>query len=118
MKSIWCILIILMVFGFGCNNYKPKYETPTIEKTKMADMVADVHIIESYIQNIDAKQRDSIKTVLYRELFEIHNIDTTEFYKNQQQYYTNPALVEDLYKDVLEKLNEKEKDVMKIKLVN
>jgi hypothetical protein len=118
MKSIWCILGTLMVFGCGCDDYAPKHGTPTIEQSKMADMITDVHIIESYIQNIDAKKRDSVKTILYHELFEIYEIDTTEFYKNQRSYYENPMAVEGLYKDVLEKLNEKEKEIMKNKMTN
>lgn len=98
-----------MVFGWGCDNYAPKQGTPTINTSKMSDIVADVHIIEAYIQNVDAKKRDSVKTVLYRELFEIHKIDTAEFYKNQRIYYNNPEAVEKLYEAVLKNLEEKDK---------
>jgi hypothetical protein len=108
MKSIWWILILLMVFGFGCDNYAPKQGKPTIEEAKMAEMVTDVHIIEAYLQNVGAKQRDSVKTVLYQELFDIYKIDTTEFYKNQRIYYNNPEAVEKLYEEVLNNLAEKD----------
>ena len=108
MKRIWCILILLMVFSFGCDNYAPKQGKPTIEEAKMAEMVTDVHIIEAYLQNVGAKQRDSVKTVLYREFFEMYKIDTAEFYKNQRIYYNNPEAVEKLYEDVLNNLVEKD----------
>ncbi|NJN78963.1 MAG: DUF4296 domain-containing protein [Saprospiraceae bacterium] len=109
MKSNWWILTIIILFGFGCDNYMPKHSEPTIDKEKMAKMVTDVHIIEAYVQNVNAAERDSVKAVLYNELFEIYEIDTTEFYKNQRSYYNNPEVVEDLYKTVLENLEENDK---------
>ena len=106
MKSIWWILTILIVFGFGCDDYKPKYAEPTIDEKTMAEMVSDIHLIEAYSQNVKASDRDSIKSVMYQALFEMYEIDTTEFYKNQRLYYENPVAVEKLYKEVLNVLDE------------
>lgn len=93
----------------GCDDYAPKHEKPTIAEKKMAEMVADVHLIEAYVQNVKAEERDSVKSVLYHELFEMYAIDTAEFYKNQRLYYEDPAKIETLYKAVLEKLDETDK---------
>lgn len=113
MKSIWRILTILIAFGFGCSNYAPEHGKSTIDEKKMAEMVADIHIIEAYIQNVQATERDSVKTILYHELFKIYAVDTAVFYENQRLYYENPAKVETLYKAVLEKLDETDKDLNK-----
>ena len=107
MKSIWWILTILIVFGFGCDDYKPEHGVPTIDEKTMEEMVSDVHLIEAYAQNVKASKRDSIKSVMYQALFEIYEVDTTEFYRNQRMYYEDPVAVENLYKEVLNVLDEK-----------
>jgi|AntRauTorckE5430_2_1112549.scaffolds.fasta_scaffold05170_2 hypothetical protein len=116
MKSIYCVLTILIVFGLGCDDYAPKYEEPTIDEKKMAEMVANVHIIEAYAQNVKATERDSVKAVLYNELFEMYAIDTAVFYENQRLYYENPTAVENLYEDVLQILEDKGQEIESKKL--
>ena len=74
----------------------------------MAQISADLHIIESHLQNSPAKQRDSIRSILYYQLYEIHKLDSTELFENQLIYYKNPKEIEKIYGRVLEILGEKE----------
>lgn len=113
MKSIWLVLISIMIFGVACNNYAPKHEKPTIPQEEMANIAADIHIIEAHAQNIPAKDRDSVKSIMYDQLFKIHKIEPDFFYENQQLYYKNPDAVEKLYIRVSEVLDEREKSLHK-----
>lgn len=90
---------------------EPEHNTPTINQEKMAQIATDLHIIEAHLQNSPAKLRDSIRSLMYFQLYKIHEVDSTELIENQKMYYQNPKAVEKLYGRVLEILNEKEKNL-------
>lgn len=108
MRNSW-FLILMVIFIQACDKFEPARQTPTIDKEKMAQISADLHIIEAYLQNSPATTRDSIKSLMHYQLYEIHEIDSTELFENQQLYYQNPSEVEALYGRVLEILEEREK---------
>jgi hypothetical protein len=113
-KITFLIQLFLMTIVFvACDNYKPNYAEPTIEKEKMAKILKDVHVIEAHLQNIEAATRDSIRNMLYDQLFKIHNTDTTEFYRNHKIYFSHSELVEPLYDDVLLNIEEEMKSLEK-----
>lgn len=111
MKRYAWFLILVIIFLQACNSFEAEQETPTIDREKMAQISADLHIIEAHLQNAPAKQRDSIRSILYYQMYKIHEVDSTELFENQQIYYQNPKEVEAMYGRVLEILNEKEKEL-------
>lgn len=111
MKRYSWFLILSIILLQACNSFEPKHETPTIDREKMAQITADLHIIEAHLQNSVAKERDSIRNTLYYQMYKIHDVDSTELFENQQIYYKNPKEVEVMYGRVLEILNEKEKNL-------
>lgn len=113
-KTIFLIqLLLLMIVFVACDNYKPNYAEPTIEKERMAKILTDVHLIEAHLQNIEAATRDSIRNMLYNQLFKIHKTDTTEFYSNHKIYFSHSDLIEPLYDDVLLNIEEDVKSLEK-----
>ncbi|MGB1121803.1 MAG: DUF4296 domain-containing protein [Saprospiraceae bacterium] len=109
MKRYAWFLILTIIFFSACNNSGKLLEEPTIDQEKMAQIATDLHIIEAHLQNAPAKQRDSIKSLLYHQVYKIHNIDSTELLQNQKIYYQQPEMVEAIYGRILELLDEKEK---------
>lgn len=108
MKRNALIFVSIIIFISACSQFSSK-ETPTINREKMAHIAADLHIIESHIQNSQAKKRDSIRSVLYHQFYKIHEIDSIKLYDNQMIYYQNPKDIEEMYGRVLEILEEREK---------
>lgn len=108
MKGITWVFVITLIFFYACSNSGNDIGTPKIDREKMAQISADLHIIESHLQNSPAKQRDSIRSTLYYQLYKIHEVDSTELFENQQIYYQKPKEVEKMYGRVLEILGEKE----------
>lgn len=111
MKRNGWFLIMMIIFLQACDDFEPKHEAPSIDKEKMAQISADLHIIEAYLQNSPATTRDSLKSLLYYQLYEIHDLDSTELFENQKLYYQNPSEIEALYGRVLEILEEREKEL-------
>lgn len=111
MKRYTWFLIFIIICLVACNNSETQQAVPTIEEEKMVQITADLHIIEAHLQNSPAKQRDSIKSVLYYQMYKIHKIDSIELLENQKIYYQQPKKVEAMYGRVLEILNEKEKNL-------
>lgn len=113
-KTNILMVFILMTLGFvACSDYKPNYAEPTIEEDKMALIMADLHILEAYLQNTDPSKRDSIKSLLYDQLFKIHQLDSTTFYKNHKIYFSNSKTIEPLYEKVLEQIEVEAKKIEK-----
>lgn len=110
-RSGWFLIMMIIILLQACDNFEPEHETPSIDKEKMAQISADLHIIEAYLQNSPAVTRDSLKSLLYYQLYAIHDLDSTELFENQKLYYQNPSEVEALYGRVLEILEEREKDL-------
>lgn len=102
--KILMIFVLTMTTFIACDGYKPNYAAPTINQEKMAAIMSDLHILEAHLQNVEAAQRDSIKNLMYDQLFRIHQIDTTEFYRNQKIYFSHSETVEPLYEKVLENI--------------
>lgn len=111
MKRYAWFLILVTIFFSACHNSENTLQEPTINKEKMAQIAADLHIIEAHLQNSPAKQRDSIKSLLYYQMYKIHKVDSTELFENQQIYYQKPKEIEAMYGRVLEILDEKEKNL-------
>jgi len=106
------LFIVIIVFS-ACDNYKPSYAEPTIGKEKMAKILTDLHIVEAHLQNIEAATRDSIRSMLYDQLFKTHEIDTVEFYENHKKYFSHSELIEPLYDDILLNIEEDIKELKK-----
>jgi hypothetical protein len=102
--KVLMIFVLTISIFIACDNYKPNYAEPTVNQEKMAAMMVDLHILEAYLQNVEAAKRDSIKSTLYDQLFKTHQVNATEFYKNQKIYFSHSETIEPLYDKVLEKI--------------
>lgn len=106
------LLVVIIVFS-ACDNYKPNYAEPTIDEEKMVNILTDVHILEAHLQNIEAATRDSVRNMMYDQIFKIHQIDTVDFYENHKRYFSHSELIEPLYDKILLNIEEEIKELEK-----
>lgn len=110
MKNIFLVLILLTVLSCGESDNKPDDILP---KEKMVEMLIDIHILESEIQNLRIKKDSShlLYNSFEREIFKKNNVDK-EVYRRSFEYYLNDVDgMEEIYDVVIDSLNYMEKSL-------
>ena len=110
MKNIFLVLILLTVLSCGESDNKPDDILP---KEKMVEMLIDIHILESEIQNLRIKKDSShlLYNSFEREIFKKNNVDQ-EVYRRSFEYYLNDVDgMEKIYDVVIDSLNYMEKSL-------
>ena len=92
----------------ACN----KNEAPQLSLTeeKLLDILIDVHVAEGSIQNIYGPEKDSLIDLYYQQIYKIHDITEATFNENMKIIRRNPAYVEKIYKKIVDKLSDLEKE--------
>ena len=87
-----------------------KAEELPLPPETLVDVIADIHLSESamYLFNDDIK--DSIGRVYYQQVFDIHQIDSTDFNRAIEMIRKDPKLMMQVYRKVFEKIEGFEND--------
>jgi len=104
-------ILLLVLLLAACS----KSEAPQLSLTeeKMLDILVDVHIAESSIQNIYGSEKDSLINLYYQQIYKIHDITEATFNENMKLIRRNPPYVEKLYKIIVDRLSDLEKEKKK-----
>jgi len=101
------LLILSFCFFFiACQS-----EQPPLSNTKMAKILSDLHMAESFAQMVPKDNGDySTKNVdtlqaLYSHIYKKHKIDTASFSKALSWYKQRPKEFDKVYEEVLEVLS-------------
>ncbi len=109
------ILLLIAFVGsftlFGCDDIEPKIyrEIPAnlIEKVKMVNVLYDLQLTQSAYKGRSHNDTIAEQTRNYRtiKLLESHNISQPEFESSLEYYHQSPNDMEDIYREVITKLN-------------
>jgi hypothetical protein len=109
-KSLFFILFaICLVLSCRNENLRPIPPKNLINSSKMAEILADIHIAEASL-NINSKHIDSLTqytTDYYYAVFKKHMVDRDNFESSMKYYIENPEKLEKIYESVNEILNTK-----------
>ena len=83
---------------FGCQKEDAKLQ---IEEEKLIKILTDLHISEAAILSLNQKVKDSMSTVYHKQIFEIHGIEDSIFYKDLEVLRTNSEELKLIYQKVL-----------------
>jgi len=103
MKNICCILLMFMLCMPSCKHTLP----PDIwEKETMIEFIVEAQLVEAKVLTSDLpkKQRDSLYTRCYEELFAYYNTNQVIWQKNIDYYRDKPEEMDDIYKEVVLRL--------------
>ena len=100
LSALFCVFIFLI----SCK----QDETPKgiIEKDKMTGILVDMHISDSYlnqISNADTMQMQAKSR--YNYIFKKHNIDSLKFSKSLNYYSLKASELDAIYKNVIDSLD-------------
>jgi len=102
MKFKISILLLCFVFCFlSCQEEEIK---PQIPDEEMIKILTDLHISEAAILSLNQKIKDSISVVYYQQIFEIHGVTDSVFYKDLEVLRSDAKRLEGIYLKVLEKI--------------
>lgn len=110
MKNIFLVIILLTVLSCGESENKPEKLLP---KAKMVEMLIDIHILESEMQNLRLKKDSS--QLLYnsfeRDIFKNNNVDKEAYLRSFEYYLDDVDAMEEIYNVVIDSLNFMEKSL-------
>lgn len=108
MKIKYLFLYSILIVSMTTSCYRePIYSDAHLDKDKMINILADIHLAEAKIAGIKTitnTERDSIMSIYYQTIFNIHNVKAEDFDQSLNSYMKNPKELSFIYEKVLEKL--------------
>lgn len=104
MRVISAVVVVLFIFT-GCN-HKDTRPSTVLQPEVFAPVLADVHLAEAEAMGKEL-ENDTVKATLhaqYRTIWEMHAIDSSQFYASMEWYQQHPAELHALYEQVHELL--------------
>lgn len=86
--------MILVCCFFSCQD---KAKLP-IAEDKMAHILKDMLFAEAAINRVGRSIEDSLQNQYYQQIYQIHQIDSTQLANSFKMMQDNPELAESLYK--------------------
>ena len=96
----------------SCQSSQEDYK---IEPQKMVEVIGDIHIAEVALQSVSVTLKDSMAEVYYDQVFEIHGVQSDDFYHDVNIIRGNSKELKTYYTKVLESLNQQEKKFLESK---
>ncbi len=96
-------LFILCLVLIACK----KPENPSIPRSEMIKILADIHLSEASIGNISPQIKDSIASMYLDQILKIHKTSKDNFNSSLRIYNQDPIEIEKIYEDVLKELEGK-----------
>ncbi|MEZ4900941.1 MAG: DUF4296 domain-containing protein [Spirosomataceae bacterium] len=91
---------------------EPEIPKGTISEAKMAQILADIHLLEARIGRLNLTSLDSSTIVtehLKQKIFKKYATDSATYNRSYQFYSTNPLFLERIYADVVKQLEIRQK---------
>lgn len=108
MKRLLFIIIILTLGGCGqMNDPKP---ADLIPQERMIQVLADIHVADALVEHKTGMQNLNLPltSALYNQIYKNNSI-TAEQYKTSYNYYeAHPALMDNMYTQVITELSKRE----------
>src|SRR6476659_4261663 len=103
------VMAMLMLLLMACSKKEPGIPPAIISPDKMVGILTDVHIAQAAVStyNVGDTVKYSVSDYM-PAIFKNHAITKEQFDSSLQYYSSNPALLDSIYKEVLEELSRKE----------
>ena len=100
--------LFLFCFSFAsCGEEEAKF---TMSEDELVQLLYDIQAAEAALQTVHSNIKDSVITVYYDQIFEIHKIDQAILYENIKTLKTSPEKAHKIYKKVLDHHKNRVKD--------
>lgn len=103
MKKINYIFLLLIVFLLDACQ-QPK-EDLTIPDAKLKEIIKDLHLAEEITQRFRDYDKDSVRALFWKDISEVHDLDTSEINFNLDVLKNNPEKAFKLYEEIYDEMN-------------
>lgn len=114
MKKLLFILSIIVLFAAAaCDDPPMPKPEKLIERDKMVEMLADIHIAEAAFNSLrhrDSLVQNSSSADFYYSILEKYNVQDTVFEQSFVFYASQPREFEKMYREAMNILNELEQE--------
>jgi len=100
--KIYKTLILGLVLFMGCK----EEIKPTLSDEKLVNVLTDLHLAEASMLTLNKKLKDSMHVIYYEQVFEIHQVQDSIFFKDLEIIRKDPKKVEELYTRVIDNLDQ------------
>lgn len=97
-------VIFTFILLFACKKDTIVLTMPT---AKMVSILADIHVAESAAGYLSGTKKDSVVSIYYQQIYEIHSVKAEEVKQNLDALKREPAQLEKVYKMVVDTLEER-----------
>lgn len=110
----FCSIVLLVGLIAGLSACDSEEEPPSdlLSEEKMADILADIHVAEARVTNMQLRSLDSSVMVFERlqdQIWKKHQVDTSLYRRSYTFYTSHPAYLSEIYDKVEKKLEAREK---------
>lgn len=100
------IVILLSLIGFilSCDKSQPML----IPEEKLVEVVADLHIAETVIMETGKDARDSMASIYFAQICEIHQVDSADVTEQLKRYEADSEEFKRLYDKVMKRFDKLE----------
>lgn len=103
------ILLLIFAATISCTRReRPKPPPHILSEAKMTHILYDVQVAEAIFQRGGKPSAEAglkMGRQLYRDIFEKHGISRDEFKESFAWYSNHPRLMNDMYEEIIERLN-------------
>lgn len=91
----------IITFSIACIKDQPL----PMDEEKLIKVLCDIHIAEAAMEPVTAKDKDSIATLLYQQIYTIHGVEQAEVDTALSFLKREPQAAEKIYLKVIEELS-------------
>lgn len=106
------LLLVGLALCLSACDSEEKPPADLLSEEKMAAILADIHVAEARVTNMQLRSLDSSVLVfeqLQQQIWKKHQVDTSLYHKSYTFYTTHPAYLTEIYDKVEKKLEVREK---------
>ena len=98
--------LFFFIFLLFCGTSCKEEIKLTLTDDQMIDVLTDMHIAEAAILSLNKKLKDSVATVYYAQIFEIHGVEDSVFNRDIEILRNDAKHLEDIYQKVIVKIEQ------------
>jgi len=102
-ELLW--IMVLMVILTACEEKKEPKLIPDFSEEKMVLVLKDIHLAEAAVQQERTNTKDSLLTIYYDYIYEIHDITKEDLERNMEAWFGDAEATDKLYQKVIESLS-------------
>ena len=108
MKHLLFIIIILTLGG--CTQISDHTPADLIPQDRMILLLVDIHVADALIEHKSGTQNVNLPltNAIYTKIYQNYGVSSAQFRSSYQYYESHPALMDNMYTQIITELSKKE----------